>query len=242
MKVTAILPTFNHADLIDLAVKSVVDQVDELVIVNDGSTDKTASKVDAYNARWDHVLVHHHESNKGAAAAINSGFEIAKLGSPDLVTWVSSDNAHTTTWAETLVKAFTPETGLVYSAFETMGARRVVHRDPYPPGGVIESLNCIIGPSFMVRTEVWQRAGDHRGELCHDYDHALRLEEACWALGLSLTDVPDVLCAYRVHDNSSTARSKHLATARSKHLYDAHRWRDAAARRRKTKPKRRVRR
>ena len=35
------------------------------------------------------------------------------------------------------------------------------------------------GPAFLIRKDVWLEAGPHRGRISHDYDHWLRVEEAC---------------------------------------------------------------
>lgn len=209
--ISAIMPTYNQAAFIEQALASVASQVDELLIVNDGCTDRTGELVE---------FAHENEQNLGTAAAINAGFAMAR---GDLVTWVSSDNIHAPHWRETLESAFEDDVGVVYSAFRFGIGGRVLFK-PYDPKRLVRDLNCYFGPSFLIRREVWLEAGPHRGRISHDYDHWLRVEEVCWSEGLRIVGLKEPLVDYRIHD----AR----ATVARKHEFDADHWQDEAKRRR----------
>ncbi|WP_424002626.1 glycosyltransferase family 2 protein [Haloarcula salina] len=78
--VSVIIPTYNRADLIERAVRSVLDQTFtdiECLVVDDGSTDETVSIVRSIDD--DRVTVIEHGENGGAAAARNAGID-ASLG------------------------------------------------------------------------------------------------------------------------------------------------------------------
>lgn len=87
--VSVIIPTYNRAHCVGEAIDSVLAQVppaDEVIVVDDGSTDDTAEVLAAYGDRIT-VL---HQQNAGAAAARNTGIRhatgewVAFLDSDDL--------------------------------------------------------------------------------------------------------------------------------------------------------------
>ena len=85
MKLSAVIPVYNEATTIAQVVEQVLAvSLDhtlggiekEIVIVNDGSTDETASVLNALAARWPHQLkIVHHEENQGKGAAIRTALE-----------------------------------------------------------------------------------------------------------------------------------------------------------------------
>ena len=69
--VTAIIPTFNRKHLVLRAVSSCVDQVDKIIVVDDGSTDGTDTLV------WpDKVTYVRFDENRGVHEARNAGMEL----------------------------------------------------------------------------------------------------------------------------------------------------------------------
>lgn len=223
MHLGAVMPTYNQREFISEAVESVLPQVDELVIVNDGSTDGTAEWLDA-SPGFVGVPVATLAENGGTANAINVG--VGLLAGNDWLTWVSSDNVMAAHWRDTLEAAAADDVGAVYSAFwyELPGAKPRVLYVPHEPGRLISQEECYYGPSFIIRADVWAAAGEHRGRISHDYDHWLRVEEACWAKGLRIVGVPEPLCHYRAHEKRVTVTRRHE--------YDAPHWRAEARKRR----------
>ncbi len=77
-------PCYNEQDvLVSLTEKtiSVLDRLCtdyEVIIVNDGSTDKTAEIADELSAKYPQVRVVHHEMNKGYGCALASGINAAR--------------------------------------------------------------------------------------------------------------------------------------------------------------------
>jgi len=78
-KVSVIIPCYNHGQYVDEAVESVLNQTFqdfEIIIVNDGSTDKfTVEKLSNYKKAKTKVL---QTSNQGLSAARNNGIKIAE--------------------------------------------------------------------------------------------------------------------------------------------------------------------
>lgn len=224
--ISVLLPTYNQARFLQDALEGLASQkVDfQLIACDDGSTDQTPEIL----KRWG-VRTVTHPQNRGTAAAINSARELTDA---QYLTWVSSDNIMYPNWLATLRSAIrVPGVGAVYSAYRDCpeggfkDKKRLVKRGKYNAHDLISGENCYFGPSFLIRSEVWQ---EHRGQTAHDYDSWLRVEEACWMRGLKIAYVPEVLCDYK-HGDWNTVR-------RRPDLYDAPRWRAEALDRRCTQP------
>lgn len=222
MTIAVLLPTYNQAEFLPDALAGLAAQTRrdfELIACDDGSTDGTPQIL-----RGGGVRSVTHPTNLGTAAAINSA---AGLIGPEAryVTWVSSDNRMHPRWLERLAGELEgrPTLGAVYSAFNWCDGPdvRPLRQGPYGPERLIGSEACFVGPSFLIRRDVWQ---SHRGFNSHDYDHWLRVEEACWSKGLTIGYVDEVLCDYR--------RGEWNTCRRRPDLYDAPRWRREAIERR----------
>lgn len=77
--VSVVIPTYNRANLLQRAIKSVRDQTLEsweLIVVDDGSTDNTKYVVDELTDS--RVRYASHDNNEGAASARNTGIEKSK--------------------------------------------------------------------------------------------------------------------------------------------------------------------
>ena len=77
VRVTIITPTYNRSDLIEETIISVLNQSYknlEYIVIDDGSTDNTRDIVNKYKGKLKYI----YQENKGQAAALNYGFEIAK--------------------------------------------------------------------------------------------------------------------------------------------------------------------
>lgn len=76
--VTVIIPTYNRADVLPRAIESVLAQTYEefeLLVVDDGSTDRTPEVLSSFDDG--RLRVESHETNRGANAARNTGIDEA---------------------------------------------------------------------------------------------------------------------------------------------------------------------
>lgn len=78
MKVSIIMPTYNRANTISRAIKSIINQTYddlELIIVDDGSVDNTKEVISEFD---DKRIKYIYQKNSGACSARNAGIKISK--------------------------------------------------------------------------------------------------------------------------------------------------------------------
>lgn len=95
MKLSIIIPAYNTEKYIGQCIDSVLkinDMEYELIIINDGSTDRTAEILNSYAKRHSHIKIISQE-NQGAASARNRGI---KESTGDYIYFLDSDD-----WIET---------------------------------------------------------------------------------------------------------------------------------------------
>ncbi len=93
--ISFVLPAYNEQENIEKAVRSMLEVAEtlnigeyEVIIVNDGSSDRTGEIIDRLKDENPHVRPIHHPTNLGYADALRTGFTGAKC---DLVFYTDSD-------------------------------------------------------------------------------------------------------------------------------------------------------
>lgn len=184
MPVSVVIPTFNSAPLVVEAVGSVLAQTrpaDEVVVVDDGSTDDTAARVAAFGDRVKYVR----QPNARVAAARNTGLRHA---TGDVVAFLDADDA----WhpqkldRQLAVLAARPEIGLLATGLTAWpGPFPPLVGDPIPNVAAVPLdrmllTNPIATSSVVVRRSVLDRVGPFDTELFgpEDYDLWLRAAQA----------------------------------------------------------------
>jgi len=89
LKVIAGMPAYNEGNYIGTMVLNTRQYVDEVIVVNDGSTDNTAEI-----ARLAGAEVVEHPKNRGYGAAIQSIFTEARKKDPDILVILDADTQH----------------------------------------------------------------------------------------------------------------------------------------------------
>ncbi|CVI73546.1 putative glycosyltransferase EpsJ [Clostridiales bacterium CHKCI001] len=80
VKISVIIPAYNVESYIAVCVRSVLDQKFkdyEVILIDDGSTDRTGEICDKYAKKYEHIRVIH-QKNAGLSAARNSGIAHAQ--------------------------------------------------------------------------------------------------------------------------------------------------------------------
>lgn len=97
--ISIIVPVFNVENFIHLCIESILSQTFqdfELILVNDGSTDRSGDICDEYSKKDKRIIVIHKE-NGGQSSARNIGINVAKgnfIGFIDSDDWIQSDMFH----------------------------------------------------------------------------------------------------------------------------------------------------
>lgn len=129
-RVSVILPTFNRARFLGEAMASIESQIlsdIELIVVDDGSTDETATLVRRAAATAPFAVSYVHQANAGAYAARNTGLERA---SGEFIAFYDSDDLWLPHHLSRCVAALdaSPDVDWVYAACrrEDAGTGRVL--------------------------------------------------------------------------------------------------------------------
>lgn len=87
-RVAVVVPAFDEAEHLGRVLADMPDWVDDIVVVDDGSRDATASIAERHGGA---VRVLRHGRNRGVGAAIVSGYRYAREAGADLVAVVAGD-------------------------------------------------------------------------------------------------------------------------------------------------------
>ena len=183
--VSVIIPTYNRGHLLGRALQSVLHQTFtdlEIIIVDDGSNDKSESLV-----KWDHnprIRCIRHNENKGVSAARNTGIEAAR---GKYIGFLDDDDEWLPEKLLKQIQAFKearPETGIVYTAFRRI-VRDAQYTIPSPrkrqiDGSMFKNLfwgNFITASAVLIKKECFEKAGMFDEELpsFQDWDLWLRM-------------------------------------------------------------------
>jgi len=177
MKVSVVIPTYNRYELLKRALRSVSSQTlppDEIVVVDDGSTDNTRKIQEEFpNIRYIY------QENGGVASARNRGIEVARY---ELIAFLDDDDV----WDERKLEIQLPyhDDYAVTFCDECWIRNEKEIRVPkkYAKFDVVDFTqilsHTIIAPSsLMVHREVFEHVGvfDTSLKVCEDYDLFLRM-------------------------------------------------------------------
>lgn len=102
-KISVVIPVYNSAEWLQVCLESVLGQTYsnlEVVVVDDGSTDRSMEMLQMYVQQNDKIKLIHHERNLGVGAARNTGLSYV---TGDYVTFIDSDDEWMKEFCETLL-------------------------------------------------------------------------------------------------------------------------------------------
>jgi GT2 family glycosyltransferase len=147
-----IIPTWNAKSLIDRCLRSILAHVEtgvtEIIVVDDGSTDDTASHI---NGEFPYVIVERHPKNMGFGVSCNDGVNRA---THDIVILLNNDIIADESFLSPLLQHFSDDKVFAVNA-------QVFQNDGQTPGGglVRGSLHCGL---LRLRWAEYQKARDHK--------------------------------------------------------------------------------
>ena len=216
-KISVVTPVYNAESFLPEAIESVLNQslTDfEFILIDDGSTDRTAEILSGYSSRDPRVRVHRQPRNMGVREALNTGCRLARA---DFIARMDADDISE---PERLDRQFAflndhGKVGVVGSAvqlIDSKGAKKRIKAFPEEPALIAWSMlffNAIAHPTVMMRRELVERAGLYppvaaRGP--EDYALFMRLTRLT-----RFANLPEALLRYRVSDqNLSLTASRSL--------------------------------
>ncbi len=219
--IAVVIPVYNRAAYVAQTLASVAAQTrqpDELIVVDDGSTDETAKVVARCRRRYRLPLRWIAQEHAGTTVAMNRGIQATDC---TLVAVLDSDDLCHPRRLELQESLFRqrPELVLVGSSVQCIDAQGTClhHRRE-----VCDDLSLrlrllfkcpMAHPATMLRRDAWQRAGgyDTSFRYAHDYELFSRM-----AHHGQLANCPQRLLRYRVHPHSITGsrRMEQLAEVR----------------------------
>jgi glycosyltransferase involved in cell wall biosynthesis len=203
--ISAVVRAYNAEDYIGESVRAILEQTrpaDEVIVVDDGSTDGTAQELRRFESEIRVVW----QENAGHVAAMNRCFEEAR---GQFVAICDADDVWKPEKLERQDRALRghPEVDIAFGAAEWLGLDSGP-RPSYPGAGVIAHrqavkrlfrANSICTSSVAIRRSLQRRLGPFIAGLpCEDYEYWLRALEA----GAVLYSDPQTLVGYRRCDQS----------------------------------------
>ncbi|MEW6455911.1 MAG: glycosyltransferase family 2 protein [Acidobacteriota bacterium] len=103
-RIIAIIPSFNVESTLGSVVENVKKLVDEIIVVNDGSVDRTRKIAEGYD-----VDIVDHLKNMGLGYALRMGFEEAMKKDFDAVITIDGDGQHTIEDIKEIIEVYKKE-------------------------------------------------------------------------------------------------------------------------------------
>ena len=182
LRTSLIMPVYNGATTLEKALASVAEQthpVDEVVVVNDGSTDATSTNIDNWRNRLP-LLVVENPQNLGLTHSLQLG---VKSATGDLVFRLDADDIWFPEHAETLVSL-----ALAHPRAVLFAARARIFDSTGKPIGVSATVaeekvraqlfwdNPLVHSAIAFDKDAYAAVGGYRGPIyAEDYDLWIRL-------------------------------------------------------------------
>ncbi len=165
MLISVIIPTYNRAQLLPRAIKSVLNQTYsdwELIVVDDGSEDETAMVVSQFD---DSRIRYIRKENTGAADSRNVGVSHSK---GEVITFLDSDDEAFPDWLEEANQAFqATEIKLFFCGVKNLGINGHFSVELPKYGGPFYKHQTVRfnGGSFFVRRKIFEEIAGYDPEL-----------------------------------------------------------------------------
>jgi glycosyltransferase involved in cell wall biosynthesis len=195
--ISAIIPCYNAEPFLAEAIESVLKQtrpVGEIIVVDDGSTDRSAEIARSYGARLVSM-----GRNRGHAAARNAGADAAR---GDLLAWLDADDYWDANHCEVVCGLLErhPEAAFAYAANRLVGTKSGIHYTSPRDHELFDAFWVDLCDIYPVNWVIWRSAYlevggfDSRIRFAPDFDFCLRLSRR-----FKFISTPEITSVYRWH-------------------------------------------
>ena len=212
-KVSVIMPTYNAQEYLRESLESVLNQTFEdfeLLIIDDGSTDKTIEIINSYQDKRIKII---QGDKKGISSALNKGIENA---SGKYIARMDADDICAPNRFENQVKYLdnTPEIGMSVTWVDIISDYKFSFwgKDAKNPKDFNTALlfqNPIVHPSVMFRTQLFKDKGlkyNENYKCAEDYELWSRLIK-----NVDIAAIDQPLIRYRIHENCTTNKVNNVS-------------------------------
>jgi glycosyltransferase involved in cell wall biosynthesis len=238
MKISAVIPAYNNAQFLKEAIDSILKQthpIDEIIIVDDGSTDQTQQIADSFGDQITYIK----QQNQGPSAARNNGILAAK-GS--WIAFLDADDQWTPHKIERQLSALKSEPALKLIAadmaevnqagdlwFKSVLAKhnqleqfRALNGKPLPNAlASLATKNFIPTGTVFVERAVLIEAECFNPQIRFGEDLELWAKIAC---NHPITCLPEVMMLRRQHSNNATQNSEAMLKDLVKVMQSVKKW------------------
>jgi glycosyltransferase involved in cell wall biosynthesis len=207
-RISAVVPAFNAEKYLGEAIESILAQtvkVSEIVVVDDGSTDRTAEVAARFGV--DALLIR--QPHAGAAAARNHAL---KTVSGDWIAFLDADDVWTLDKIENQLKvlAAAPETEIIFGGVEEFVTPEMPAEEKIKFERFKEPVKGAIPSAMIVRRSVFDRVGifNESYQIADFFDWRLR----CRAAGTTEREAREIVARRRIHGQNLGIVKKEFQT------------------------------
>lgn len=215
--ISVIAPCYNAERYLEQALKSIYAQDYpniEVIIVDDGSTDRSIEMLQALQPQYGFRLVT--QANKGVSGALNTGLALANgtyVATPDLDDLMLP---HSLSLRAAYLDAHADVgcVGALISYIDAEG-RLIKHQTQagiarLPFAGILANATVVGAPVSLYRMQAMRSVGGYDPDIkVQDFHMTLRIAAA----GFAIHVLPDIVTLYRRHPNNLSRRYKVLLDA-----------------------------
>lgn len=203
--ISIVLPIYNGEKYMRQSIDSVLAQTYqnwELLIIDDGSTDRTAEIASEYLNKDSRIHYYKNPQNMRLPRTLNRGFSLARGA---YLTWTSDDNYYYPTALEQMVTALEAERkDFVFASCDVIDGEGKIVECIMVSDRAKKSIvgSNPVGACFLYTRKVYETVGDYDPEmtLVEDFDYwqriCMKFPPAC---------ISEKLYAYRWHDGALTS-------------------------------------
>lgn len=207
--ISVVIPSYNYGEYLGEAIESVLAQTYqpiEIVVVDDGSTDRTAEVAKSFPS-----VIYVYQANQGNSVARNTGLEYC---SGAYVSLLDADDIWPAKKCQIQIDYLRehPEVGCVISRMRNFMMDGCAKPEWMPELMMSENCPALSLSAMLARREVFEKIGGFNLLYWHgnDLDWFIRVKEA----GIQMAILPDILLLRRIHGKNESWRQNVVARER----------------------------